>query len=29
MKKIIVAVFVILLCGAFMSYAGELKVGNK
>ena len=29
MKKIIVAVFFILLCGAFMSYAAELKVGDK
>ncbi|MFA5322965.1 MAG: redoxin family protein [Smithella sp.] len=29
MKKIIVAVFLILFCGAFLSHAAELKVGDK
>jgi predicted transcriptional regulator len=29
MKKVIIAVLFILLCGAFVSYAGEIKVGDK
>ncbi|MCE5211147.1 MAG: redoxin family protein [Deltaproteobacteria bacterium] len=29
MKRIIVAVFLILFCGAFLSHAAELKVGDK
>jgi predicted transcriptional regulator len=29
MKKIISIVFLVLFCGAFVSYAGELKVGDK
>ena len=29
MKKVIVAVFIVLMCSAFTSYAAELKVGDK
>jgi len=29
MKKIIIAVFLVLFCGAFISHAAELKVGDK
>jgi hypothetical protein len=29
MKKVIFAVLFILLCGSFLSYAAELKVGDK
>ena len=29
MKKIIFGVLMVLLCGAFVSYAAELKVGDK